>query len=42
MEDVSHADILVKQLNSLHAARKAFIEAEYSDKLRCALKVKNR
>ena len=25
MEDVSHADILVKDLNALHAARKAFI-----------------
>ena len=40
MEDVSHADILVKHLNELHAARKAFIKAE-SNKLRCALKAKN-
>ena len=30
-EDVSHADILVKHLNALHAARKAFIEAESND-----------
>ena len=42
MEDVSHADILVKDLNALHAARKSFIEAESSDKLRRALKAKNR
>ena len=41
-EDVSHADILVKHLNALHAARKAFIEAESNDKLLCALKAKNR
>ena len=27
MKDVSHADILVKNLNALHAARKAFIKA---------------
>ena len=40
MEDVSHADILVKHLNELHAARKAFIKAE-SNKLCCALKAKN-
>ena len=32
--------VLVKHLNALHAARKAFIKAE-SNKLRCALKAKN-
>ena len=42
MEEFSHADILVKHLNALHAARKAFMEAESSDKLRRALKAKNR
>lgn len=42
MEDVSHADILVKHLNTLHAVRKAFIEAEYNDKLRRSLKAKIR
>ena len=42
MEDVSHADISVKHLHALHAARKAFIKAESNDKLRCALKAKNR
>ena len=42
MEDVSHADILVKHLNAPYAARKAFIEAESNDKLRKALKAKNR
>ena len=42
MEDVSHADILAKHLNTLHAARKAFIKAESSDKLQRALKAKNR
>ena len=42
MEDVSHADILVKHLNALHTARKAFIEAESNEKLRHALKAKNR
>ena len=41
-EDVSHADILVKHINALHATRKAFIEAESNDKLRRALKAKNR
>ena len=40
--DVSHADILVKHVNALHAARKAFMEAESSDLLRRALKTKNR
>ena len=40
MKDVSHADILVKNLNALHAARKAFIKAESNDKLCCALKAK--
>ena len=42
MEDVSHADILVKHLNALHAARKAFIKVESNDKLHCAVKAKNR
>ena len=42
MEDVSHVDILVKHLNAFHAAKKAFVEAEPNDKLRCALKAKNR
>ena len=42
MEEFSHADILAKHLNALHAARKAFMEAESSDKLRRALKAKNR
>ena len=42
LEDVSHPDILVKNLNALHAARKAFIKAESNDKLYCALKVNTR
>ena len=41
MEDVSKADIIVKHLNALHAARKAFIEAESNEKLCHALKAKN-
>ena len=42
MEDVSKADIIVKHLNAFDAARKAFIEAESNEKLRRALKAKNR
>ena len=42
MEEFSHADILAKHLNALHAARKTFMEAESSDTLRRALKAKNR
>ena len=42
MEDVFHAEKWVKQLNALHAARKAFIKAESNDKLCRVLKVKNR
>ena len=42
IEDVSHADILAKHVNALHAARKAFMEAESSDTLCRALKTKNR
>ena len=42
MEDVSHADILLKHLNTLHAAKKASIKAESNNKLCCALKDKNR
>ena len=41
MEDASHADILVKHLNAIHAARTAFIEAESNYKLRRDLKAKN-
>ena len=41
MEDVSTTDIIVKQLNALHVARKAFIEAESNEKLHRALKAKN-
>ena len=41
MEDVSKTYI-VKHLNTLHAARKAFTEADSNEKLRCALKAKNR
>ena len=42
MEDVSHADILVKHPNALHVTRKAFIVAASNDKLRRKLKAKNR
>ena len=42
MEDVSKADKIVKHLNALLAARKAFIEAESNEKLCRALKAKNR
>ena len=42
MEDVSKTDIIVKHLNALHAARKAFFEADSNEKLCCPLKVKNR
>ena len=42
MEDVSKADIIVKHLNALLAARKAFIEAESNEKLCRALKAMNR
>ena len=42
MENVSKTDIIVKHLNALDAARKAFFEAESNEKLCCPLKVKNR
>ena len=42
MEDASYVGILVKYLNALHAARKAFIEAESNNKLHHALKTKSR
>ena len=42
MEEVSKTKIIVKHLNAMNAARKAFIEAESNEKLRLALKVKNR
>ena len=42
MEDAPYAGILVKYLNALHAARKAFIKAESNNKLHHALKTKNR
>ena len=42
IEDVSNTDIIVKHLNALHAARKAFIVAESNEKLHRALKAKNR
>ena len=41
MEDFSKTDIIVKHLNALHSARKAFIEAESNEKLRPALKANN-
>ena len=41
MEDISKTKIIVKHLNAQHAARKAFIEAEFNQKLHCALKGKN-
>ena len=42
MEDVSKTDKIVKHLNALHAARKAFIETESNEKLCHALKAKHR
>ena len=41
MEDVSTIDIIVKQLNALHVARKAIVEAESNEKLHRTLKAKN-
>ena len=40
LENVCHADIKVKQLSAIHAARKVFTEAESNDKLSRVLKAK--
>ena len=42
MEDITHSQLVLKHLNAMHAARKAFIEAESNEKLRKALKSKAR
>ena len=42
MEDLTHSQLVLKHLNAMHAARKAFIEAESNEKLCRALKSKAR
>ena len=41
LEGMSQTDIIVKHLNALHEANKAFIEAESNEKLHQVLKAKN-
>ena len=42
MENITHIQLVLKHLNAMHAARKAFIEVESNEKLRRALKSKVR
>ena len=42
MEDITRSQLVLKHLNAMHAARKAFIEVESNEKLRRALKSKAR
>ena len=42
MEDITYSELVSKHLCAMHKARKAFIEAESNNKLREALKSKNK